>query len=76
MILIDNFGEDKYCVFYNVTFIDICLRIKVGYAMSFDIPVLYDILKARHWWFLLVFYMPKTSHVINTYNKNKGAIES
>lgn len=40
MILIDNFGEDKYCVFYNVTFIDICLRIKVGYAMSFDIPVL------------------------------------
>lgn len=40
MILIDNFGEDKYCVFYNVTFIDICLRIKVGYAMFFDMPVL------------------------------------
>lgn len=39
-ILIDNFDQDKYCVFYSVIFIDICLRIKVGYAMSFDIPVL------------------------------------
>lgn len=37
-ILIDNFGEDKYCVFYNDT--DTCLRIKVGYAISFDMPVL------------------------------------
>lgn len=39
-ILIDNFGEDKYSIFYNVTFTDICLRIKVGYAMTFDMPVL------------------------------------
>lgn len=39
-ILIDNFGKDKYYVFYNVTFTDTCLRIKVGYAMSFDMPVL------------------------------------